>query len=105
MSESLDYTPGVFTMERHCRGRWACAKCQPPIQAPVPAQFIDDDPINAVLRGIGLLQKEFLSQLIDPVSEAADLEGRVISREEVAEAEWLASVARPPRRSNKSQHC
>lgn len=72
VSESLDYTPGVFTMERHCRGRWACAKCQPPIQAPVPAQFIDDDPLNAVLRGIGLLQKEFLSRLIDPVSEAAD---------------------------------
>lgn len=27
VSEKLDYTPGVFTVERHVRGKWACAKC------------------------------------------------------------------------------
>jgi transposase len=41
VAEKLDYTPGVFTVERHVRGKWACAKCQTLIQAPVPAQIID----------------------------------------------------------------
>ena len=41
VSEKLDYTPGVFTVERHVRGKWACARCQTLIQAPVPAQIID----------------------------------------------------------------
>jgi transposase len=41
VSERLDYVPGVFTVERHVRGKWACAKCQTLIQAPVPAQVID----------------------------------------------------------------
>jgi transposase len=41
VSEKLDYTPGVFHVERHIRGKWACAKCQTLMQAPVPAQVID----------------------------------------------------------------
>ena len=41
VSEKLDYTPGVFTVERHIRGKWACTQCQTLIQAPVPAQIID----------------------------------------------------------------
>ena len=39
--EKLDYTPGVFTVEQHIRGKWACAQCETLIQAPVPAQIID----------------------------------------------------------------
>ncbi len=41
VSEKLDYTPGVVHVERHIRGKWACAKCQTLVQAPVPAQVID----------------------------------------------------------------
>ncbi|MDP2366863.1 IS66 family transposase [Rhodoferax sp.] len=41
ISEKLDYTPGLFTVERHIRGKWACGKCQTLTQAPVPAQIID----------------------------------------------------------------
>jgi transposase len=41
VSEKLDYTPGVIHVERHIRGKWACAKCQTLVQAPVPAQVID----------------------------------------------------------------
>ena len=41
VGEKLDYTPGVFHVERHIRGKWACAKCQTLIQAPVPAEVID----------------------------------------------------------------
>lgn len=40
-SEKLDYTPGVFTVERHIRGKWACEQCETLIQAPVPAHVID----------------------------------------------------------------
>ena len=41
VSEKLDYTPGSFTVERHVRGKWACAKCRTLTQAAVPAQIID----------------------------------------------------------------
>ena len=41
VSEKLDYTPGVFTVERHIRGKWACSQCRTLMQAPVPAEIID----------------------------------------------------------------
>lgn len=41
IAEKLDYTPGVFTVERHIRGKWACAHCCTLTQAPVPAAVID----------------------------------------------------------------
>ena len=41
VSEKLDYTLGLFTVERHIRGKWACVQCQTLIQAAVPAQIID----------------------------------------------------------------
>ena len=41
VAEKLDYTPGVFTVERHVRGKWACAACRTLVQAPVPAAVID----------------------------------------------------------------
>ncbi len=41
VSEKLDYTPGVFTVQQHIRGKWACTQCQTLTQAPVPAQIID----------------------------------------------------------------
>ena len=41
VSEKLDYTPGVFTVEQHIRGKWVCTQCETLIQAPVPAQIID----------------------------------------------------------------
>jgi transposase len=41
VAEKLDYTPGVFTVQRHVRGKWACRCCQCLTQAPVPAHVID----------------------------------------------------------------
>ena len=41
VSEKLDYTPGVFTVEQHVRGKWVCRECETLTQAPVPAQVID----------------------------------------------------------------
>ena len=41
VAEKLDYVPGVFTVHRHVRGKWACACCQTLMQAPVEPHIID----------------------------------------------------------------
>jgi transposase len=41
VAERLDYQPGVFSVERHVRGKWACRCCEKIVQAPVPAHVID----------------------------------------------------------------
>ena len=41
VAEKLDYVPGVFTVERHIRGKWACAKCETIAQVPVDPHVID----------------------------------------------------------------
>ncbi|MEG2048956.1 MAG: IS66 family transposase, partial [Comamonas sp.] len=41
VAEKLDYVPGVFTVERHIRGKWACNECETITQAPVEAHVID----------------------------------------------------------------
>ena len=40
-AEKLDYVPGIFSVERHVRGKWACRHCERLKQAPVPARVID----------------------------------------------------------------
>src|SRR5690606_9744315 len=41
ITEKLDYTPDVFSVEQHIRGKWACRQCETLTQAPMPAQVID----------------------------------------------------------------
>ncbi|MGB3070455.1 MAG: IS66 family transposase [Ottowia sp.] len=41
ISEKLDYVPGVFSVQRHIRGKWVCTQCETLTQAPVPPQIID----------------------------------------------------------------
>lgn len=41
ITEKLDYVPGVFSVEQHIRGKWACRQCETLTQAPMPAQIID----------------------------------------------------------------
>jgi len=60
VSEKLDYTPGVFTVERHIRGKWVCDQCETLIQAPVPAQVIDKGIPTA-----GLLAQVMISKFAD----------------------------------------
>ena len=60
VSEKLDYTPGVVHVERHIRGKWACAKCQTLVQAAVPAQVIDKGMPTA-----GLLAQVLVSKYAD----------------------------------------
>ena len=73
VSEKLDYTPGVFTVERHVRGKWICVKCQTLIQAPVPAQVIDKGIPTA-----GLLAQVMVSKYVDhaPLYRQSPMFGR-----------------------------
>ncbi|WP_395670202.1 IS66 family transposase [Rhodoferax sp.] len=41
VAEKLDYVPGVFSVERHIRGKWACVKCETLTQVPVDPHVID----------------------------------------------------------------
>jgi transposase len=41
VAEKLDYQPGVFTVERHVRGKWVCQQCETLVQAPVAPHIID----------------------------------------------------------------
>jgi transposase len=41
VAEKLDYVPGVFSVERDIRGKWACAKCETLTQVPVDPHVID----------------------------------------------------------------
>jgi transposase len=60
VSEKLDYTPGVFQVERHIRGKWVCRRCERLIQAPVPAHVIDKGIPTA-----GLLAQVLVAKYLD----------------------------------------
>ena len=60
VSEKLDYTPGVFEVERHIRGKWVCRRCERLIQAPVSAHIIDKGIPTA-----GLLAQVLIAKYLD----------------------------------------
>lgn len=60
ISEKLDYTPGVFTVERHIRGKWVCDGCETLTQAPMPTQIIDKGIATA-----GLLAQVLIAKYAD----------------------------------------
>lgn len=60
VAEKLDYQPGVFTVERHVRGKWVCACCQTLVQAPVAAHVIDKGIPTA-----GLLAQVLVAKYLD----------------------------------------
>ena len=60
VAEKLDYAPGVFTVERHVRGKWVCARCETLVQAPLAPHIID--------KGIptsGLLAQVLVAKYLD----------------------------------------
>jgi transposase len=74
ISEKLDYTPGVFHVERHTRGKWVSRGCERLIQAPVAPHIID--------KGIpttGLLAQVLIAKYLDhaPVYRQQQIFGRV----------------------------
>ncbi|WP_248623603.1 hypothetical protein [Cobetia crustatorum] len=37
----MNYTPDMFHVERHIRGKWVYDQCEKLIQTPMPTQIID----------------------------------------------------------------
>lgn len=60
ISEKLDYVPGVFSVERHVRGKWVCGRCEILVQAPVPPHVIDKG-----LPTAGLLAQVLVAKYLD----------------------------------------
>ena len=62
VAEKLDYAPGVFTVERHVRGKWVCKHCETLVQAPVAPHIIDKGlPTSGLLAQV--LVAKFLAHL------------------------------------------
>jgi transposase len=60
VAEKLDYQPGVFTVERHIRGKWVCKCCERIVQAPVAPHVIDKG-----LPTTGLLAQVLVAKYLD----------------------------------------
>ncbi len=60
VAEKLDYEPGVFTVERHVRGKWICTECETLVQAPVAPHIIDKGIPTA-----GLLAQVLIAKFVD----------------------------------------
>jgi len=60
VAEKLDYQPGVFTVERHVRGKWVCTCCEKLAQAPVAPHIIDKGIPTA-----GLLAQVLVAKFLD----------------------------------------
>ena len=89
VAEKLDYVPGVFSVERHVRGKWACAQCETITQAPVPAHVIDKGIPTA-----GLLAQVLVAKYADhlPLYRQETIFGRAglaIARSTLAQ--WVGS--------------
>jgi len=89
VAEKLDYQPGVFTVERHVRGKWVCTQCETLVQAPVPPHIID--------KGIpttGLLAQVLVAKYVDhlPLYRQESIFGRAghpIARSTLAQ--WVGA--------------
>lgn len=60
VAEKLDYEPGVFTVERHIRGKWVCRCCEKLVQAPVAPHVVDKG-----LPTAGLLAQVLVAKYLD----------------------------------------
>jgi transposase len=91
IAEKLDYEPGVFTVERHSRGKWACKACEKMVQAPVAAHVIDKGIPTA-----GLLAQVLVAKYADhlPLHRQEGIfarAGLALARSTLAQ--WVAAVA------------
>ena len=87
VAEKLDYQPGVFTVERHIRGKWVCKCCERIVQAPVAPHVIDKGlPTSALLAQV--LVAKYLDHLPLYRQEAIfERAGHAIARSTLAQ--WV----------------
>jgi transposase len=89
VAEKLDYVPGVFTVERHVRGKWVCTECETLVQAPVAPHIID--------KGIpttGLLAQVLIAKYIDhlPLYRQESIFGRAgLAIPQSTLAQWVGT--------------
>jgi transposase len=89
VSEKLDYTPGVFEVERHIRGKWVCRACERLIQAPVAPHVIDKGIPTA-----GLLAQVLIAKYLDhqPLYRQEQIFGRAgLALPRSTLAEWVGA--------------
>jgi transposase len=89
VSEKLDYTPGVFAVERHIRGKWVCRSCERLIQAPVAPHIIDKGIPTA-----GLLAQVLIAKYLDhqPLYRQEAIFGRAgLALPRSTLAEWVGA--------------
>lgn len=96
ITEKLDYTPGVFSVEQHIRGKWVCRQCEILTQAPMPAQIIDKGIATS-----GLLAHVLVAKYADhlPLYRQAQILGRAgvkIPRSTLAEWVGVCGVRLQP---------
>ena len=89
VSEKLDYTPGVFSVEKHIRGKWVCRQCERLVQKPVPAHVIDKGIPTA-----GLLAQVLVAKYADHLplyrqEKIFERAGLALSRSTLAE--WVGA--------------
>jgi transposase len=90
VAEKLDYQPGVFTVERHVRGKWACAACERLVQAPVAPHIIDKG-----IPTVGLLAQVLVAKYADhlPLYRQETIFGRAgFSIPRSTLAQWVGSA-------------
>ncbi len=90
LAEKLDYTPGIFTVERYIRGKWACADCETPVQAPVPPHVIDKGILTS-----GLLAHFLVAKYLDhlPLYRQEGIFGRAgLPIPQSTLAEWVGQM-------------
>jgi transposase len=96
IAEKLDYQPGVFTVERHVRGKWVCSHCQTLAQAPVAPHIIDKGMPTA-----GLLAQVLVAKYADhlPLYRQEDIferAGMAIARSTLAQWVGMCGVQLQP---------
>ncbi|NMG73328.1 IS66 family transposase [Aromatoleum diolicum] len=96
IAEKLDYTPGVFTVERHIRGKWVCAQCETLFQAPVPAQVIDKGIPTAGLLAHVMVAKFADHQPLYRLSGILDRSGMTIPPSTLGQWVGVTGVALQP---------
>ena len=96
VAEKLDYTPGVVTVEKHIRGKWACAQCETLIQAPVPAQIIDKGLPTAGMLAHVMIAKYADHQPLNRLSGILERSGLAIPTSTLGEWVGATGVALQP---------
>lgn len=87
VSETLEYVPGRFRVQRHVRPKYSCGRCAKIVQAAAPAR-----PIARGLAGPGLLAHVLVSKYCDhlPLNRQAEIyerEGVELARSTLAD--WV----------------